>query len=218
MVQVREYDDARNQLNYKKDGSELFEKVKLSIREHCASGRLQSFVQLEDGTFWPLRSTRWNTPDFREWFHLCGVPGPQLFRNWHPLAEPHNYPLYIGRAGLERIVELASGSPDRTPKKRPDMSKLTQWCERYVADALEKDQPLSSDDNLWKAAKADGFEKLSRGDFRKILNTVKPQEARGRGPRKGGWKIVRVRSNYSTDNSAGIAPFVRAEFRHQILA
>ena len=184
MVQVREYKkDIRKQLKWDViGGSELFEKVKLSIREHCASGRLQSFVQFEDGTFWPLPSTSWNTLDCRDWFHLCGVPGPQLFRR-NPLAGPHNYPLYIGRKGLERIVK-PSGSPDRTPKKRPDISRLTQWCEKYLADALENGQPLLADDELWKMAKADGFPNVSRATFRQVWHTVKPPEAAGRGPRR----------------------------------
>ena len=81
-----------------------FRDAALTLREHCAFGRLSAAIQWSDGTFDPIPAARWNTRDYEQWFIDFKAPGTVVSDNWHPLANVPECWIFIERSGLDALL------------------------------------------------------------------------------------------------------------------
>lgn len=95
--------------------SPLLNVVSGDIREHCAFGRLKSYLQRADGRFVAIAAQAWNTADYRAWFQdQFRAPATVVPQNWNPFAEIPRWWIFIGQEELDHLANGSAGN-DASP-------------------------------------------------------------------------------------------------------
>ncbi|MHA6687664.1 hypothetical protein [Mesorhizobium sp. A556] len=85
--------------------SPQFGDVILSLREHCAFGRLVAAIQRYDGTFEPIPAEIWNTRDYEQWFATdFKAPSTATGKHGHSSAAVPDCWLFVERAGFSALT------------------------------------------------------------------------------------------------------------------